>query len=152
MKSALSCRAVLILLLGFFLAASGFVATETMAAAAKPASGKAVYPPPPAPGAPVTLDDTIYGVLRYHRALRGMQENRQVLEHEVRRAQAGFGPSVDITGEAGGNLLSDRTTRDYDLDKQMYGIGEISGRLTQPIWDGFATRSRVAAPRRHWNP
>ncbi len=143
MKSALSCRAVLILLLGFFLAASGFVATETMAAAAKPASGKAVYPPPPAPGAPVTLDDTIYGVLRYHRALRGMQENRQVLEHEVRRAQAGFGPSVDITGEAGGNLLSDRTTRDYDLDKQMYGIGEISGRLTQPIWDGFATRSRV---------
>lgn len=116
---------------------------ENGACAAKSASARSSYPPPPAPGAMVTLDDTIYGVLRNHRAIRGMQENRQVLEHEVRRAQAGFGPSADISGQAGGSLLSDRTTRDYDLDKQMYGIGEISGRLTQPIWDGFASRSRV---------
>lgn len=107
------------------------------------AAQKASFPPPPPPGAPVTLNDTVYGVLRHHRSLQGMLENRQVLEHEVRRAQAGFGPSVDIRGQAGGSLLSDRTTRDYDLDKQMYGIGEISGRLTQPVWDGFATRSRV---------
>lgn len=101
------------------------------------------WPPPPPPGAPVSVTDTIYGVLRHHRALRSMQENRQVLEHELRRAQAGFGPSIDLSGQAGGNLLSDRSTRNEDLDKQMYGIGEISGRLTQPIWDGFATRSRV---------
>lgn len=101
------------------------------------------YPPPPPPGAPVTVTDTVYGVLRHHRSLRGMLENRQVLEHEVTRAKAGFGPSIDVRGKAGGELLSDRTTRDYDLDKQMYGVGEISARLTQPIWDGFATRSRV---------
>ncbi|WP_300881870.1 TolC family protein [uncultured Desulfovibrio sp.] len=82
-------------------------------------------------------------MLRHHRSLQGMQENRQVLEHELRRARAGFGPSVDVQGEAGGSLLSDNSTRDRDLDKQMYGVGEISARLTQPIWDGFATRSRV---------
>lgn len=115
--------------------------------AAKNGADKSAWPPPPPEGAPITMTDTIYGVLRHHRALRGMQENRQVLEHEVRRAQAGFGPSVDLRGEAGGNMLSDRTTRDYDLDKKMYGIGEISARLTQPIWDGFATRSRVRSAR-----
>ncbi len=109
------------------------------------AEGKAqsAWPPPPPAGDAVTLADTIYGVLRHHRSLQGMQENRQVLEHELRRARAGFGPSVDVQGMAGGQLLSDNTTRNADLDKQMYGIGQISARLTQPIWDGFATRSRV---------
>lgn len=106
-------------------------------------TSQAAWPPPPPAGSAVTVADTIYGVLRHHRALRGMQENRQVLEHELRRARAGFGPSVDVQGQAGGSLLSDNSTRNRDLDKQMYGVGEISGRLTQPIWDGFATRSRV---------
>lgn len=109
------------------------------------AEGKApgAWPPPQPAGESVTVTDTIYGVLRHHRSLQGMQENRQVLEHELRRARAGFGPSVDVQGLAGGSLLSDNTTRNADLDKQMYGIGEISARLSQPIWDGFATRSRV---------
>lgn len=143
MKCGVFGKAVLFSCMAVF-AASGFSGVEiTQAAAKKSVKARKGYPSPPAAGAPVTVTDTIYGVLRHHRAIRGMQENRQVLEHEVRRAQAGFGPSVDISGRAGGSLLSDRTTRDYDLDKKMYGIGEISGRLTQPIWDGFATRSRV---------
>lgn len=129
--------------LGMLLLFAAAMAPGISCAATNGKEVKSAFPPPPPPGAPVTVNDTIYGVLRHHRSLRGMLENRQVLEHEVTRARAGFGPSVDITGQAGGNLLSDRTTRDYDLDKQMYGIGEISGRLTQPIWDGFATRSRV---------
>ncbi len=55
-------------------------------------AAEANYPPPPQPGQPISVEDTVYGVLRTHRNLRGMQENREVLEHEVRRAQAGFGP------------------------------------------------------------
>lgn len=116
---------------------------STVSSAFAAAPENTAYPPPPAPGAPITVTDTVYGVLRNHRAVRGMQENRQVLEHEVTRARAGFGPSVDVSGRAGISMLSDRTTRDYDLDKQFYGLAEISARLTQPIWDGFATRSRV---------
>lgn len=123
-----------------------FVADNPAHAAAAKKKGKTAedsWPPPPPPGSPLSLTDTIYGVLRSHRELKLMQENRQVLEHEVTRAKAGFGPSVDITGEAGGNLLSDSTTRRENLDKQMYGIGQISGRATMPLFDGFATRSRV---------
>lgn len=107
------------------------------------AAAEAAYPPPPPPGQPITVEDTVYGVLRTHRSLRGMLENRQVLEHEVDRAKAGFGPRVDVTGRAGGSILSDSTTRGQNLDEQMWGLAGVSAKLVQPIWDGFATRSRV---------
>lgn len=139
MKRGATRRAVLLLLA----LTAGLLTAVPVVGAGKGSDAKSAYPPPPPPGAPVTMVDTVYGVLRHHRSLLGMQENRQVLEHELTRARAGFGPSVDISGRAGGSMLSDRTTRDYDLDKKMYGLGEISGRLTQPVWDGFATRSRV---------
>lgn len=141
-KKRVLCASVLALLMFLGFAQNGKCASDEELTHASTAVQES-WPPPPPPGAPVSVTDTIYGVLRHHRALRSMQENRQVLEHELRRAQAGFGPSIDLSGQAGGNLLSDRSTRNEDLDKQMYGIGEISGRLTQPIWDGFATRSRV---------
>ena len=101
------------------------------------------YPPPPPAGKALSVEDTIYGVLRTHHNLRGMIENREVLTHEVRRAQAGFGPRVDVTGQAGGSVLSDSNTRNQNLDRQMWGKIGYSAQLVQPIWDGFATRSRV---------
>ena len=101
------------------------------------------YPPPPPAGKALSVEDTIYGVLRTHHNLRGMIENRDVLTHEVRRAQAGFGPRVDVTGQAGGSVLSDSNTRNQNLDRQMWGKIGYSAQLVQPIWDGFATRSRV---------
>lgn len=101
------------------------------------------YPPAPPAGKALSVEDSIYGVLRNHHNLRGMIENREVLEHEVRRAQAGFGPRVDVTGQAGGSLLSDSSTRGQNLDSQMWGKVGYSAQLVQPIWDGFATRSRV---------
>lgn len=72
-----------------------------------------------------------------------MIEGREVLDHEVRRAQAGFGPRVDVTGQAGGSVLSDSSTRAQNLDSQLWGKAGYSAQLVQPIWDGFATRSRV---------
>ncbi|MBO4300939.1 MAG: TolC family outer membrane protein, partial [Desulfovibrio sp.] len=101
------------------------------------------WPPPPLPDQKITIADTVYGVLRNHRSLRGMQENREVLEHEVRRAQAGFGPRVDVTARGGLSQYSDSSTRSQDLDDRMYGMVGVSAQLVQPIWDGFATRSRV---------
>lgn len=100
-------------------------------------------PPAPAAGAPVTVEDTIYSVLRHHRELRGMQEDREVLKHELTRAKAGFGPSIDLYGTAGTAIINDSSTRRHDLENTFLGVIEGSARLTQPIWDGFATRSRV---------
>lgn len=101
------------------------------------------FPPAPAPGASISVQDTMYGVLRYHRTLRGMQENREVLEHELDRAKRGFGPRVDVNASGGWGISSTSTTRDRDVDKGFYPTLNLSATLTQPIWDGFATRSRV---------
>ncbi|MDR2820294.1 MAG: TolC family protein [Desulfovibrio sp.] len=121
-----------------------FVFTTLLLTCAVAASAaESAYPPPPSSGQPVALDDTIYGVLRTHRALRGLQENRNVLEHELDRARSGFGPRVDVTGQAGGGIQSDSSSRQQNLDRQMWGVGSVSATLVQPIWDGFATRSRV---------
>ncbi|MBQ9405821.1 MAG: TolC family outer membrane protein [Desulfovibrio sp.] len=111
------------------------------------AARASTYPPPPKPGQPITVKDTVYGVLRSHRNLRQMQENREVLEHELRRAQAGFGPRVDVTARGGLSQYSDSSTRSQDLDDRMYGMVGLSAQLVQPIWDGFATRSRVRSAR-----
>ncbi|HIW01036.1 MAG TPA: TolC family protein [Candidatus Desulfovibrio intestinipullorum] len=100
-------------------------------------------PPAPAPGSTLSVEDTVYGVLRYHRTLRGMQENREVLEHELDRARRGFGPRVDVNASGGWGVLSDSTTRSRDKDGGFYPTVNLSATLTQPIWDGFATRSRV---------
>ncbi|MBR4741807.1 MAG: TolC family protein [Desulfovibrio sp.] len=104
---------------------------------------KAEWPKAPAAGKALEIEDTVYGVLRTHRNLHGMRENREVLEHELTRAQAGFGPRVNLQGSGGGSYYSDSSTRGMGLDDQMYGYFSVSARLVQPIWDGFATRSRV---------
>lgn len=105
------------------------------------------FPPAPAPGQAITVEDTIYGVLRIHRTLRGMQENREVLEHELDRAKRGFGPRVDLSAQGGWGILNNSTTRANDSEYGFYPTVNLSATLTQPIWDGFATRSRVRQAR-----
>lgn len=46
----------------------------------------------------ISVNDTVYGVLHNHRSLMSIKENRAVLEHELNKARAGFGPRVDVTG------------------------------------------------------
>ena len=92
---------------------------------------------------PTTVRDTVEAVLRNHRALKTIQENREVIVHELRRAKAGWGPRVDLNGRAGTSQLSNTTTRPLSADTDFYGETSVGATLTQPLWDGFATRSRV---------
>ena len=91
----------------------------------------------------VTVKQTVEDTLQSHRGLKVMQENLDVVRHELRRAKAGWGPSVDVVGRTGASRLSNTTTRPLNADKDMYAANSISLTLTQPLWDGFATRSRV---------
>lgn len=93
--------------------------------------------------APVSVKETVEATLESHRGLKIIQENLDVVRHELRRAKAGWGPSVDVVGRAGFSQLSDTTTRPLNADNDMYGASRIGLTLTQPLWDGFATRSRV---------
>ncbi len=90
-----------------------------------------------------TLQDTIKATLQHHRGLRVIQENRDVIVHELQRARAGWGPRADVNGRAGYSQLSDTTTRPLGADEDFYGETGIGLTLVQPLWDGLATRSRV---------
>lgn len=115
--------------------------TEVGAAAQKKASAAKNGEPQPI----VTLDDTIKATLENHRALRAIQENKLAMEHERDRAVRGYGPRVDVTGGAGVGILSDTTTRQYNQPETFNTVNRVGATLTQPLWDGFATRSRVRA-------
>lgn len=93
----------------------------------------------------VSIEDSINATLRNHKSLKVIQENREVIVHELDRAKAGWGPRLDATARAGVGLLSNSTTRGYGANKDMYGANGVSLTLVQPLWDGYATRSRVRA-------
>ncbi len=91
----------------------------------------------------VTLKESVESTLSNHDALKAIQENRQAVLHEYNRARAGYGPRVDLSARFGANHLDNTTTRSLGTDDAMYSAGGVSATLTQPIWDGWATRSRV---------
>ncbi len=88
---------------------------------------------------------TVNAVLKNHKSLKVIQENRQVAIHELDSSRAGYGPRVDISGNVGLTNQSTYTTRSEGKDKYVFATGQIQLLITQPIWDGFATRSRVRA-------
>lgn len=94
-------------------------------------------------GAPVTVQESIAATLRTHRGLKIIQENRGAMQQELQRAKAGWGPKVDLVGRVGADELSTSTTRSTGADKGMYSSSSVGATLVQPVWDGFATRSRV---------
>lgn len=136
MKS--SCMKLVPLLSAALLAAYpvGDVFSKEQAAPVQATAGKRV-------SGEVTLKESVEATLKSHRGLKVMQENLDVVRHELRKAKAGWGPSVDAVGRTGFSRLSDTTTRPLGADKDMYSANSVSLTLTQPLWDGFATRSRV---------
>lgn len=117
-----------------FLMAVGMVwthAAPSLAAAPSDGSGK------------TSVQASVAGALRHHRSLMSAKESRTAAEHSLRQARAGFGPRVDVSGRSGMGIISDSSSRAYNLDKEWLGVGSVSAQLVQPLWDGFATRSRT---------
>lgn len=91
---------------------------------------------------PVTMKQSVEFLLKNSNALKAIQENRMAAGYEVDRAKAGYGPSIDMTVRGGYGKLTDSTTRSYGYNEASpYSSGSLV--LSQPIWDGWETRSRV---------
>ncbi|MDO5536598.1 MAG: TolC family outer membrane protein [Desulfovibrionaceae bacterium] len=96
----------------------------------------------PAFAAGTSPTQTIEAMLKTNHSLRSLKENREAVGHEIDHAKAGYGPRVDGTIRGGYGILSDSTTRQYDYDHWgPYANGSLI--LTQPVWDGLLTKSRV---------
>ncbi len=91
----------------------------------------------------MTLKDSVVNTLETHPRLKAFQENRQAAEHDVDRARAGWFPRLDVRGGVGVEQYNDRSTRATGNENDWYDRSEGSVTLSQTIWDGLATASRV---------
>lgn len=85
-----------------------------------------------------TLLNTIDAALAYSPELKARQENHQVSEYAVSRAQAGKLPTLNLYGGVGLGRLKDNTTKTYGEDSSFRSMGDFGVRASQPIFHGFS--------------
>ena len=90
-----------------------------------------------------TLRDSAVSSLHNHPVIKSFQEYREAAQHEVGKARSGWFPRLDARAGYGLRQYSDTTTRLADRDTTIYGRFDGDIILTQTIWDGLATASRV---------
>lgn len=89
------------------------------------------------------LKDSVLSTINSNPKLKVFQENREAATHDLRRARAGWLPRVDVRAGYGAEQYSDTTSRQSNKDDEFTERGDASAVLTQTVWDGFATSSRV---------
>ena len=98
----------------------------------------------------VSVGDSVAAALSYNPRLKMLQTNHEAIGFELDRARGGYFPRVDISAGYGTESYSDRSTRDGSLDypgggveHHFYSRGEAALQLTQLLYDGSETSSRV---------
>jgi len=100
---------------------------------------------PQDPAGPLTLNTAIQATFANHHALRVAQEQYIAAQHNKRVVQSGYGPSITMYTSADKKLSNSSKTRvNGKTTTATLGL-DSSIVLDQMLWDGFATRSRVAS-------
>lgn len=93
-----------------------------------------------------SMRDTVASTLANNPNIKAFQEYRQAAEHDLKRARSGWFPRVDARAGWGVEQWSDSNTRrsEYKQGRRTYyDRSEASLTISQTIWDGMATWSRV---------
>lgn len=90
-----------------------------------------------------TVNDSVVYSLHNHPVIKGFQEYREAAYHEIGKARSGWFPKLNARVGYGPRQYSSPTSRaaNYDDEWDNRFDGELI--LTQTIWDGLATASRV---------
>ncbi len=101
----------------------------------------------------VTIKDSVVTALEYNPRLKVLRDNHEAIGFELDRARGGYFPRVDAFAGYGTEAHSDERTRrgdgpggdypDGDAEHRFYSRGEASIQLTQLLYDGMETASRV---------
>lgn len=92
-----------------------------------------------------SLKQAVVQALDTNPVVRAAAENRKAIDQELRRARGTYLPQVDLTASRGEEITNDITTRARDGkgDSTTLPARDVSIALTQRIFDGFETDSRV---------
>ena len=91
----------------------------------------------------VGISDSVAAALAYNPRLKMLQSNHEAVGFELERARGGYFPRVDIAAGYGAESHSDEITRRDDIEHNFYDRSEASIRLSQLVYDGQETSSRV---------
>lgn len=89
------------------------------------------------------IKESVSAALEYHPRLQVLRNNREAVVHERQRARGGYFPRVDLALGYGTESYSDERRRDLDRDNHFQSRTEASIRLSQLVYDGRETGSRV---------
>ncbi|MBQ4133560.1 MAG: TolC family outer membrane protein [Desulfovibrionaceae bacterium] len=90
-----------------------------------------------------SLRDSALSSLHNHPVIKSFQEYSEAALHEVGKARSGWFPRLDARAGYGLRQYSNEDTRRLDQDETVYARFDGELILTQTIWDGLATASRV---------
>lgn len=91
----------------------------------------------------VSINDSVAAALSYNPRLKMLQANHEAIGFELQRARGGYFPRVDLAAGYGAESHSDEFTRSRDIEHNFYDRLEASLRLSQLLYDGQETASRV---------
>ncbi|MCM2265729.1 MAG: TolC family outer membrane protein, partial [Desulfuromonadales bacterium] len=91
----------------------------------------------------VGVGDSVAAALNYNPRLKVLQTNHEAVGFELDRAKGGYFPRVDISAGYGTESHSDIGTRANDIEHRFYSRGEAAIQMTQLLYDGWETASRV---------
>lgn len=93
--------------------------------------------------ASTSVQDTVRRALAYSPQVQQAQEGRVQASHEVRRAQAGYYPTIGIWAGAGATQSDDTSTRATNEQTKIVGTGTTGAKFSQSLWQGGSTAALV---------
>lgn len=93
-----------------------------------------------------SIVDTVRAALSSNPEIGVVKADRRAVDQELRQARAGYLPSLDLRGGIGGELASTPATRRRgpgSTNTTQQTRSEIQLKLSQMLFDGFATQSEV---------
>lgn len=94
-----------------------------------------------------TLEQAIKQTLTSHPQVSASANSRYSADQDLRAAQGGYLPSLDVTAGTGWEQTDNTSTRAADDHRRNLHRSESSINLTQNIFNGFGTTSEVARQR-----
>lgn len=96
-----------------------------------------------APAGATTLKEAVSKAIATNPRLTAIENNREAVNHELRRARGQYLPQVDMLVGNGLQDYSSQITRTTGTDNDWLNREEYSLTVTQRLFDGFETNSEV---------
>jgi outer membrane protein, adhesin transport system len=95
------------------------------------------------PVAALTIEDAVKQALSSNPQVLGAEADVRAAGHDLRRARAGYFPSLDLDNRIGREHTNIKQLSVAGNDEEDFWRRETGVTVTQLLWDGNATRSEV---------